>query len=66
MPAMEADFVPHAEPIDVDYALGESIPVELHDGSRVVRAERWGELRSHGCGRGLQFHRRQAETKTNT
>jgi 2-oxoglutarate ferredoxin oxidoreductase subunit beta len=34
--AMEADFVPHAEPIAVDYALGESIPVELHDGSRVV------------------------------
>jgi 2-oxoglutarate ferredoxin oxidoreductase subunit beta len=34
--AMEADFVPHAEPIAVDYAQGESIPVELHDGSRVV------------------------------
>jgi 2-oxoglutarate ferredoxin oxidoreductase subunit beta len=35
-PAMEADFVPHAEPIAVDYPQGESIPVELHDGSRVV------------------------------
>jgi 2-oxoglutarate ferredoxin oxidoreductase subunit beta len=34
--AMEADFVPHAEPISVDYPQGESIPVELHDGSRVV------------------------------
>jgi 2-oxoglutarate ferredoxin oxidoreductase subunit beta len=34
--AMEADFVPHAEPIAVDYPQGESIPVELHDGSRVV------------------------------
>jgi 2-oxoglutarate/2-oxoacid ferredoxin oxidoreductase subunit beta len=34
--AMEADFVAHAEPIAVDYPQGESIPVELHDGSRVV------------------------------
>jgi 2-oxoglutarate ferredoxin oxidoreductase subunit beta len=34
--AMEADFVPPAEPIAVDYPQGESIPVELHDGSRVV------------------------------
>src|SRR5260370_38483686 len=33
---MEAHFVPPAEPIVVDYPQGESIPVELHDGSRVV------------------------------
>jgi 2-oxoglutarate ferredoxin oxidoreductase subunit beta len=33
---MEADFVAHAEAISVDYPQGESIPVELHDGSRVV------------------------------
>src|ERR1700704_6201655 len=35
-PVVEADFVPPAEPIAVDYPEGESIPVELHDGSRVV------------------------------
>jgi len=34
--AMEADFVPPAEEIAVDYPIGESIPVQLHDGSRVV------------------------------
>ena len=35
-PAVEADFVPRAEEIAVDYAAGESIPVSLHDGSRVI------------------------------
>jgi 2-oxoglutarate/2-oxoacid ferredoxin oxidoreductase subunit beta len=35
-PVMETDFVPRAEEIAVDYAAGESIPVSLHDGSRVV------------------------------
>jgi 2-oxoglutarate/2-oxoacid ferredoxin oxidoreductase subunit beta len=35
-PAMEADFVPPAHEISIDYPPGESIPVELHDGSRVV------------------------------
>jgi 2-oxoglutarate ferredoxin oxidoreductase subunit beta len=35
-PAMEADFVPPAQEISVDYPPGEAIPVELHDGSRVV------------------------------
>jgi 2-oxoglutarate ferredoxin oxidoreductase subunit beta len=34
--AMEADFVPPAEEISVDYPAGEAISVELHDGSRVV------------------------------
>ncbi|MGO9513532.1 MAG: 2-oxoacid:ferredoxin oxidoreductase subunit beta [Steroidobacteraceae bacterium] len=34
--AMEADFVPPAEEIAVDYAHGESISVQLHDGSRVL------------------------------
>jgi 2-oxoglutarate/2-oxoacid ferredoxin oxidoreductase subunit beta len=34
--AIEADFVPPLEAIAVDYAHGESIPVQLHDGSRVV------------------------------
>ena len=33
---METDFVPRAEEISVDYAAGESIPVSLHDGSRVI------------------------------
>jgi 2-oxoglutarate/2-oxoacid ferredoxin oxidoreductase subunit beta len=33
---VEADFVPRAEEIAVDYPAGESIPVSLHDGSRVV------------------------------
>ena len=35
-PAVEADFVPRAQEIAVDYAEGESIPVSLHDGSRVI------------------------------
>jgi 2-oxoglutarate/2-oxoacid ferredoxin oxidoreductase subunit beta len=35
-PAMEADFVPPAEEIAVDYAHGESTSVQLHDGSRVL------------------------------
>jgi 2-oxoglutarate ferredoxin oxidoreductase subunit beta len=35
-PAVEADFVPRAREISVDYAHDEALPVELHDGSRVV------------------------------
>jgi len=35
-PVVEADFVPHAAEIAVEYGAGESIPVSLHDGSRVV------------------------------
>jgi 2-oxoglutarate/2-oxoacid ferredoxin oxidoreductase subunit beta len=35
-PAVEADFVPRAEEIAVNYPAGEAIPVSLHDGSRVV------------------------------
>jgi 2-oxoglutarate ferredoxin oxidoreductase subunit beta len=34
--AVHADFVPVAREISVDYAEGESLPVTLHDGSRVV------------------------------
>ena len=34
--AVETDFVPRAEEIAVDYPAGESIPVSLHDGSRVM------------------------------
>jgi 2-oxoglutarate ferredoxin oxidoreductase subunit beta len=34
-PAVEADFVPVAEEISVDYAAGESAVVPLHDGSHV-------------------------------
>ena len=34
--AIEADFVPPAEEISVDYPPGEALPVQLHDGSRVV------------------------------
>src|SRR6201988_4004960 len=35
-PAVHADFIPHAEAINVKYGEGESIPVNLHDGSRIV------------------------------
>jgi 2-oxoglutarate/2-oxoacid ferredoxin oxidoreductase subunit beta len=35
-PAVEADFVPPAQEISVNYAAGESVPVSLHDGSRVM------------------------------
>src|SRR5579862_1213785 len=34
--AMEADFVPPAQEISVDYPPDEALPVTLHDGSRVV------------------------------
>jgi 2-oxoglutarate/2-oxoacid ferredoxin oxidoreductase subunit beta len=34
--AVEADYVPRAREISVDYAPGEAVPVELHDGSRVI------------------------------
>jgi 2-oxoglutarate ferredoxin oxidoreductase subunit beta len=34
--AVEADFVPPATEISVDYPEGESLPVSLHDGSRVI------------------------------
>jgi len=34
--AVEADFVPSREPIHASYAEGEVVPVELHDGSRVL------------------------------
>jgi 2-oxoglutarate/2-oxoacid ferredoxin oxidoreductase subunit beta len=34
--AMEADFVPPAEEISVDYPPDEALPVALHDGSRVI------------------------------
>jgi 2-oxoglutarate ferredoxin oxidoreductase subunit beta len=32
----EVDFIPHFEPIEVDYAEGEATEVELHDGSHIV------------------------------
>ena len=34
-PAVEADYVPRAETIAVDYAEGESLLVPLHDGTQV-------------------------------
>jgi 2-oxoglutarate ferredoxin oxidoreductase subunit beta len=34
-PVVEADFVPPAKEIAVSYDAGESVPVQLHDGSRV-------------------------------
>ena len=33
---VDADFVPLAEEIKVQYAKGEAVPVELHDGSKIV------------------------------
>src|SRR5579885_2699328 len=38
--AMEADFVAPQESISVDYPLGESTEVQLHDGSRVILRKR--------------------------
>ena len=34
--AVHTDFVPPAQPISVSYAEGQSLPVTLHDGSRVL------------------------------
>lgn len=34
--AVETDFVPHATTISADYGEGESLPLELHDGSHIV------------------------------
>ncbi len=36
MTAIYADFVPPAEEIRAEYAAGEAMPVELHDGSRII------------------------------
>ncbi len=33
---MHADFIAHAEQIQVDYAAGQVLPVKLHDGSAVL------------------------------
>ncbi len=35
-PVIEADFIPHSQEIAVDYPEGGSMPVQLHDGSRVI------------------------------
>jgi len=35
-PVIEADFVPRAREITVDYEEGQALPVELHDGSHVI------------------------------
>jgi len=55
--AMEADFVPHAEPIAVDYPQGESIPVELHDGSRVVLRKLGASYDPTDAAAAYNFHR---------
>ena len=33
---MHADFVPHEREITADYRKGETLPVVMHDGSRIV------------------------------
>jgi 2-oxoglutarate ferredoxin oxidoreductase subunit beta len=35
-PAVNADYIPRQQEIHVDYAEGEVVPVELHDGSRLL------------------------------
>ncbi len=66
MPAVEADFVPRAQEIAVDYAEGESIPVSLHDGSRVMLRKLDPTYDPDGPDRRLQLHREQAQAATST
>ncbi len=61
--AIEADFVPPAGEISVDYPAGEAIPVSLHDGSRVVLRKLDRDLRSDRPYRRVRFYREQAQTR---
>ncbi|HEX6997610.1 MAG TPA: 2-oxoacid:ferredoxin oxidoreductase subunit beta [Gammaproteobacteria bacterium] len=54
---MEADFIPPAAPIEVAYDSGEAIPVELHDGSRILLRKVSPDYDVHNRGAAIDFIR---------
>ena len=59
--AVEADFVPRAEEIAVDYPAGESIPVQSARRQPRGAAQARPDLRSDGPHGRVQLHREQAQ-----
>ncbi|HEY8519540.1 MAG TPA: 2-oxoacid:ferredoxin oxidoreductase subunit beta [Gammaproteobacteria bacterium] len=54
---MEADFIPPAAPIEVTYDSGEVVPVELHDGSRILLRKVSPDYDVHNRGAAIDFIR---------
>jgi 2-oxoglutarate ferredoxin oxidoreductase subunit beta len=66
-PVVQADFVPPAEEIKVAYAAGEVMPIELHDGSRVLLRKVRNDYNPNNRGEALDYlrrHQRQGEIVT--
>ena len=65
--AMHADFIPPAEEIKLAYDDGEVMPVELHDGSRILLRKISKEYNVHNRGAAIDFiraHHRRGEIVT--
>jgi 2-oxoglutarate ferredoxin oxidoreductase subunit beta len=56
---MHTDFVPAAEEIRVAYAQGEAVPVELHDGSRILLRKLAKDYHSANRGAAIDYIRAQ-------
>ena len=66
-PAMHADFVPPAEEIKTAYDEGEVMPIELHDGSRILlrKISKDYSLNNRGAAIGyIRSHHRKGEIVT--
>ena len=66
-PAMHADFVPPAEEIKAAYNEGEVMPVELHDGSRILLRKISKDYSLHNRGAAIDYirsHHRKGEIVT--
>ncbi len=64
--AVETDFVPRAAEIAVNYPPGESIPVSLHDGSRVILRKLDPAYDPTDRAGRLSVHRKPSSSRTNT
>ena len=65
--AVATDFIPPAEQIEADYAEGEALPVELHDGSRVVLKKTESDYEPANRSKAMQYleaHRKRGEVVT--
>lgn len=66
-PAMHADFVPPAEEIKAAYNEGEVMPIELHDGSRILLRKISKDYSLHNRGAAIDYirsHHRKGEIVT--
>ena len=66
-PAMHADFIPPAEEIKAAYDGGEVMPVEMHDGSRILLRKVSADYSVHNRGAAIDFiraHHRRGEIVT--